>query len=148
VKTFTSEVLDAPVEWTGKVRAEMFLSSDAPDTDLIVRISDVYPDGRSMLIMDYVRRARYREGYEKEVFLEKDKVAKIAFDVGSLSLKFNKGHKIRVTIASTGAPFYELNPNTGEALGIDFPKNPRVARNAIHHEAGFQSKIIAPLILD
>ena len=146
VKTFTTEILDAPVEWTGKVQAEMFLSSDALDTDLIVRVSDVYPDGRSMLIIDYVRRLRYREGYEKEVFLEKGKVAKVAFDVGSLSMKFNKGHKIRVTIASTGAPFYEPNPNNGEPLTVDFPANAKIANNSIHHEIGFQSKIIAPLI--
>jgi hypothetical protein len=146
VKTFTTEILDAPVEWTGKVQAEMFLSSDALDTDLIVRVSDVYPDGRSMLIIDYIRRVRYREGYDKEVFLEKGKVAKVAFDVGSLSMKFNKGHKIRVTIASTGAPFYEPNPNTGEPLGVDFPTNAKIANNSIHHEIGFQSKIIAPLI--
>ncbi len=146
VKTFTTEVLDAPIEWTGKVQAEMFLSSDALDTDLIVRVSDVYPDGRSMLIIDYIRRLRYREGYEKEVFLEKGKVAKVAFDIGSLSIKFNKGHKIRVTISSTGAPFYEPNPNTGEPLGVDFPANAKVANNSIHHEAGFQSRIIAPLV--
>jgi len=69
----------------------MFLSSDAPDTDLIVRISDVYPDGRSMLIMDYVRRARYREGYEKEVFLEKDKVAKIDLRCWVLELEVQQG---------------------------------------------------------
>jgi hypothetical protein len=61
-------------------------------------------------------------------------------------MKFNKGHKIRVTIASTGAPFYEPNPNTGEPLGVDFPTNAKIANNSNHHEIGFQSKIIAPLI--
>ena len=50
VRTFTSEALAEPVEWTGKVRAELFVSSSAKDTDFIVRVSDVYPDGRSMLV--------------------------------------------------------------------------------------------------
>ena len=64
MRTFTSEPLAEPVEWTGKVRAELFVSSSARDTDFIVRVSDVYPDGRSILIIDYIRRARYREGYD------------------------------------------------------------------------------------
>jgi predicted acyl esterase len=145
VRTFTSDVLAAPVEWTGKVQAELFVSSSAPDTDFIVRISDVYPDGRSILLVDYVRRARYRDGYEKEVFMEPGKVYKVAFDVGWLSQVFNKGHRIRVSVASTGAPFYEPNPNTGEPLTIELPAKTLVAKNAVHHERGHASRIIAPL---
>ena len=56
--------LTEPVEWTGKVRAELFVSSTAPDTDFIVRVSDVYPDGRSILIIDYIRRARFRDSWD------------------------------------------------------------------------------------
>ncbi len=146
VRTFTSDILSSPAEWTGKVKAQMFISSDAKDTDLIVRISDVYPDGRSMLVIDYIRRLRYCEGYEKEVMMEKGKVTQVSFDVGSLSLVFNKGHRIRVTISSTGAPFYEPNPNTGNPITIEFPSDAKVAKNAIHHDVTFQSKIIVPLV--
>ena len=103
VRTFTSEALAEPVEWTGKVNAELFVTSTARDTDFIVRVSDVYPDGRSMLLIDYVRRARYREGFDREVFIEPGKVYKVAFQVGWLSQVFNRGHRIRVTVASTGA---------------------------------------------
>jgi hypothetical protein len=60
VRTFTTEPLAAPVEWTGKVRADLWVASTARDTDFIVRVSDVYPDGRSILIMDYIRRALSR----------------------------------------------------------------------------------------
>ena len=110
MRTFTTDALTKPVEWTGKVRAELFVSSTAKDTDFIVRVSDVYPDGRSILLMDYPSRARYRDGFEKEVLLEPGKVYKVAFDVGWMSQVFNSGHRIRVTVASTGAPFYEPNP--------------------------------------
>src|SRR5262249_56135830 len=114
VRTLPTPPLEHPVEWTGKVQAELFVSSSAPDSDFIVRVSDVHPDGRSILIADYVRRARYREGYGKEVLMEPDKIYKVAFDVGWMSQAFNRGHRVRVTIASTGAPFYEPNPNTAE----------------------------------
>ena len=145
VRTFTTEVLTEPVEWTGDVHAELFVSSDAPDTDFIVRISDVYPDGRSILIADYVRRARYRDGFSREVFMKQGDVYKVAFHVGWMSQIFNRGHKIRVTVASTGAPFYEPNPNTGEPLTIDFPADARVAKNAVHVNAKHASRVIAPV---
>lgn len=146
VLTFTTEELTTPVEWTGKVTAEMFLSSDAPDTDLIVRICDVYPDGRSILIMDYVRRVRYREGYDKEVFLTPGEVVPVTFDVGWLSQCFNRGHRIRVTVASTGAPFFEPNPNTGAPLTIDAPASTQVATNRLQLHSGAASRILAPVI--
>ena len=148
VRTFTTDVLAAPVEWTGKVKAELYVSSDAKDTEFIVRVSDVYPDGRSILIVDYVRRARYRDGWEKEVFMETGKIYKVAFDVGSLSQIFNKGHRIRVTVASTGAPFFEPNPNTGEPLGLEplTEKNTVVAKNTVYLNKEHASRVIAPVI--
>ena len=146
VLTFTTEVLTQPVEWTGKVQADLWITSDAKDTDVIVRVSDVYPDGRSILIMDYERRARYREGYDRELLLTPGKAANIRFDVGWLSQIFNAGHRIRITVASTGAPFYESNPNTGEPLTIDFPKNAVVAKNGLQVNQRLTSRIIAPVI--
>ena len=145
VRTFTTDVLTEPVEWTGKVRAELFVTSSARDTDFIVRVSDVYPDGRSMLIADYVRRARYRDGFDKEVFMQPESVYKVAFHVGWMSQLFNAGHRIRVTVTSTGAPFYEPNPNTGEPLTIEFPEKTVVARNSVRHDANHASRVIAPV---
>lgn len=145
VRTFTTAPLAAPVEWTGKVRAELWVSSSARDTDVIVRVGDVYPDGRSILLVDYVRRLRYREGYEKEVLLEPGTVCPVAFDVGWLSQVFNAGHRIRVTVAGTGAPFYEPNPNTGEPLTPDPPAKTVVARSAVHHDAAHPSRLVAPV---
>jgi predicted acyl esterase len=145
VRTFTTEPLEAPVEWTGRAKVELKLSSTAPDTDMLVRISDVYPDGRSILIVDYPLRARYRAGFEKEVFMKQGEVYTLKWDIGWLSQIFNKGHRIRVTVASTGSPFYEPNPQTGKPLTIEFPKDARSATNTIHHSKVHASRIIAPV---
>ena len=144
VRTFTTAELPAPVEWTGLIKAELYFSSDAKDTDFIVRVSDVYPDGRSILICDYLRRARYREGYEIEAFLELGKIYKVAFDVGWISQIFNQGHRIRVTVASTGAPFYEPNPNTGEPLWQH--THTRVAHNTVYLDAERPSHVVLPVV--
>jgi predicted acyl esterase len=145
VRTFTTEPLAEPVEWTGRVKVELHIASTARDTDFIVRVSDVYPDGRSMLLMDYPRRARYRDGFEKEKLLKPGEPTRIAFDLGWTSIIFNQGHRIRVTIASTGAPLYEPNPQTGDPQTIEFPANAVTATNTVFHEAKHASRILAPV---
>ena len=145
VQTFTTKPLTEPVEWTGRIKAEIYLSSTAVDTDLIVRVSDVYPDGRSILLVDYPWRVRYRNGFETEELMTPGQVCKVAFPVGWVSQIFNAGHRIRVTIASTGAPLYEPNPQTGRPLTIEFPRDAVTATNTIHHERANASRIIAPI---
>lgn len=144
VRTWTTEPLSKPVEWTGAVHAELWLSSTAPDTDVLVRVSDVYPDGRSLLVMDYPLRARYREGFEKQVPLTPGEPAKLAWRLGWTSLIFNKGHRIRVTVASTGAPLYEPNSQTGGAQTRDWLQDARAATNTVWHDAARPSRLIVP----
>src|SRR5690606_11981729 len=110
VITFTTPALQQPVEWTGQVHTELYVTSSAPDTDFIVKVCGVYPDGRSIALISSVLRAKYRDGFEKQNPLQQGKVAKLRFDIGWLSQIFNTGHRIRVTVSSTGAPYYEPNP--------------------------------------
>ena len=145
VRAWTTGPLRAPVEWTGEVTAELFISSTARDTDFIVRVSDVYPDGRSILLMDYPLRARYREGFDKQVPLKPGEVAKLPMHLGFTSLIFHRGHRIRVTIASTGAPLYEPNNQTGGPQTIDWMKDTVKAINTVWHDQTHASRIIAPV---
>ena len=56
-----------------------------------------------------------------------------------------RGHRIRITIASTGAPFYEANPNTDGPLTIEPPTKTQVARNTVQHHRKYASRIVAPV---
>jgi predicted acyl esterase len=76
------------------------------------------------------------------------KVHKVAFPVGWMSQIFNRGHRIRITVASTGAPLYEPNPQTGKPLTIEFPDDALVATNTIYHSNIHASRIIAPVALE
>jgi len=146
VRTWTTEPLAAPLEWTGEVRAEIFASSTARDTDFLLRISDVYPDGRSLLLMDYPIRARYREGFDHQVLLTPGQPVKLAWHVGWTSIVFNRGHCIRVTLASTGAPLYEPNNQTGGPQTHEWLTTSVPAINTIWHDTAHPSRIIVPLI--
>jgi predicted acyl esterase len=141
VVTFTTPPLSAPVEWTGRVHADLHFSSSAPDTDIVVRVSDVHPDGRSILIVDYPWRLRYREGFDHEAFLEPGTVHRVTFPVGWMSQVFRAGHRIRVTVAGSGAPLYEPNPQTGAPQAAEAPTEARKAVHTLHHSAAHPSRI-------
>lgn len=143
VLLFTSEVLEAPIEVTGRIKAKLFVSSDCPDTDFTVKLTDVYPDGRSMLVTDGIIRARFRESFETEKFLEPDEVVEVSVDLWSTSLVFNRGHRIRVAVSSSNAPRFDPNPNTGHAFRAD--KEKRIAKNTLYFSDKYPTQIVLPI---
>ena len=143
VLLFTTDELKEPVEVTGRITAKLFVSSDCPDTDFTVKLCDVYPDGRSMLVTDGILRARYHKSFEKESFLEPGEVYELNVDLWSTSLVFNKGHRIRVAVSSSNSPRFEANPNTGKPFRAD--KETRVAKNTLHLSAKHPSHIVLPV---
>ena len=146
VRTWTTDPLAEPVEWTGEVSAEVWLSSTAPDTDLILRLSDVYADGRSIVLMEYPIRARYRNGWDRQDLLEPGTPALLTWHIGWTSIVFNRGHRIRATLCSTAAPYFEPNNQTGGPQTADWLKDARPADNTIHHDAAHLSCLIAPVV--
>jgi hypothetical protein len=144
VLKFQSPVLDAPVEVTGPVTVELWAESDCPDTDWTTKLVDVYPDGTERLVLDSALRARFREGFDKEVFMKKGEVYKFKIDLWSTSLIFNKGHRIAVHISSSNDPKFDPNPNTGKPMRAD--GETRLATNTIHHSKAYTSRILLPVV--
>lgn len=144
VLVFSTEVLKEPIEVTGRLLATLYVASDCPDTDFTVKLSDVYPDGRSMLVSDGILRARYHKSFSEPELLEPGRIYEITVDVASTSLIFNKGHRIRVAVSSSNNPRFDANPNTGKHSWEE--KNPRVATNTIHLSADRPSHITLPVV--
>ena len=145
VRVWNTEPLSAPLEVTGEIEAEVWVRSTVSDTDFILRVSDVYPDGRSMLLMDYPLRARYREGFDRQVLLAPGVPARLRWHIGWTSLVLNQGHRLRVAITSTGAPLYEPNSQTGGPQTRDWLKETKVGTHTILHEKDHPSRLLLPL---
>ena len=141
---FETPALTQPVEVTGRVYVDLWVETDAPDTDFVAKLVDVYPDGYEALVLDAPLRLRYREGLDREVFMKPGEVVKIRLDLWSTSLVFNKGHKIAVHVTSSNDPRFDPNPNTGKRLRQD--DETRVAVNRVHHDAAHPSRILLPLV--
>lgn len=144
VLKFATPVLQSPVEVTGRVTVELWAESDAPDTDFMAKLVDVYPDGSERLVLDSTLRARFREGFDHEVFMKKGEVYKFKIDLWSTSLIFNKGHRIAIHVSSSNDPRFDPNPNTGKPLRAD--KQTQVATNSIHHDRVHPSRALLPVV--
>lgn len=144
VLVFTSAPLPEPLEVTGRVRAQLWVASDAPDTDFFVRVCDVYPDGRSFNLCEGMRRARFRGGPGEERLLEPGKPVPLEIDVWSTSVIFNRGHRIRVHVTSSSAPGFDPNPNTGAPFRSG--SEVRVARNQVFVDAARPSFVTLPVV--
>ncbi len=146
VVVYSTVPLDEPLEITGDLRAEIWITTDVPDTDIAVRVTDVYPDGRSMLVVDSIMRARYRNSpdFTTEELLELGEPALLSFDLGPTSIILNAGHRLRVVISSANAPRFAPNPNTG-ALFLAEGETGQVAHTTILHDEAFPSAIILPV---
>ena len=144
VLVFTSDVLTEPYEATGPIIARLFTSSDCPDTDFTVKLSDVYPDGRSMLITDGILRMRNRNGVDHWEFMQPGEIYEVEVDIWSTSYIWNTGHKIRVAVSSSNYPRFLANPNTKDSINNNSTYN--IAHNTIYLDSEHQSCIIFPEI--
>ena len=144
ILVYTSEALAEGVEITGFIESTLFVSSTGLDTDVTIKLIDVYPDGKAYNLDETIQRLRYRDGYDKEVFMEKNKVYKVDLTPMVTSNYFPAGHKIRIEVSSSNFPRFDRNLNTGgnnydESKGI-------VVENKIHHSKQYPSVIKLPFI--
>jgi putative CocE/NonD family hydrolase len=141
--TFTSATLDADLEVTGPVVAKLFISSSAVDTDFVVRLTDVLPDGRSMLVCDGIQRARYRESSYQPSLLEPGKVYELTVDLWATSHLFRRGHRIRAVVNSSSFPRFDVNPGTGESAATATASV--IAENCVYLDRQRPSHLVLPV---
>jgi uncharacterized protein len=144
ILVYTSEPFEEGMEISGFIESKLYLSSDVKDTDLTIKIIDVYPDGRAYNLDETIQRVRYREGYEKEVFMEEGNVYEVNLTPMSTSNYFQPGHRVRIEVSSSNFPRFDRNLNTGgnnydETEGV-------VATNKIHHSEEYPSSISLPVV--
>ena len=144
VLVYSTDKLKNGFEVTGFINSTIYLSSDVKDTDITLKFIDVYPDGRAFNIDETIQRVRYRDGYDKEVMMEKNSVYKVDLTPMSTSYYFKKGHQIRVEVSSSNFPRFARNLNTG---GNNYDESiSLIANNKIHHSKKYPSLITLPIV--
>ena len=146
VAVFTTEPLSEPLPVVGPVRCVLWLVPDTADLDLAVRLTDVYPDGRSMLVLDGVQRARMRCGDDRECLLSPGVPVELTVELWSTAIVFNAGHRIRIAVSGSNWPRFELNPNDGGDLNL--PASPVVAHPVLRFGPDEPSRLELPVLIE
>ncbi len=146
VLVYTSDFLEKPIAIAGPVKMKLHAATDGPDTDWMIKLVDVHPNGFAMPISEGILRAKFREGLDKMKLLTPDQVYEYEIELTGTANVFKPGHRIRVDITSSNFPQFDRNPNTGEPLGSS--TKTRVARQTIHHGGPRASQIILPVVRD
>jgi predicted acyl esterase len=132
VVVFTSDALTSAGATVGRIHADVWIQTALPDVDVVVRMTDVYPDGRSMLMAEGIQRARYRNGGACPQPLVRNARTRVRVDLGSTALVIKAGHKVRVIVSASAGPNeagvpdfparggYSVNPQNGQEY-IGFP---------------------------
>ena len=143
--TYTSEPLTREIVVAGPTKAVLYGLSSAPDTDWIVRLCDVHPEGYSRNVADGILRARYRESLREPKLLTPGKIEKYEVDMWAASNAFRPGHRIRITVTSSCFPRFDRNLNTGaenmalEAVG-------QKAINTVFHDSLRPTHVLLPVV--
>lgn len=149
VVVFQTEPLQEDMEVIGPIRVKLYASTDRLDTDFTAKLVDVYPPsedfptGFDLILTDAIVRGRYRATSDHEVLLEPGRVYEFTIDPFPTANVFKKGHRIRVDISSSNYPRFDVNPNTGEPLGLN--RRMLDATNTIWHDSERPSHIVLPI---
>jgi len=150
VLVFRTQPLEQELEVTGTVTARLYVSSSAPDTDFTLKLIDEYPPsedyprGFAMNITHGIRRCRYRSARDKAELMVSDQICAIEITCYPTSNRFQRGHRIRLDIASSNYPHFDINTNTGDPFGTS--QRLAVADNRVYHDRDHPSHVVLPLI--
>lgn len=142
VLCYTTKPLTEDIVITGDMQVQLYISSDVPDTDFMVRVTDVDEKGRSIKLADGFLSARYHNGFEKSEFLEPGQIVGLNIITTKISNCFRKGHRIRFTVTSGAKNFVFPNSNTREGYNST---ETVIANNCVHHGGAYASRILVRL---
>jgi putative CocE/NonD family hydrolase len=144
---YESEPLTKALEVIGYPECELFAATDAADTDFIVKLVDVAPDGMARDLSTGIIRARYRDGVDRPPRdLKPAEVTKYAIRMKPTAVEFQPGHRIRVQVTSSDFPSYDRNHNTG--VNQNFDAELVTARQTIYHGGAKASCVVLPVIAE
>jgi putative CocE/NonD family hydrolase len=147
VLCFETAPLPEDLRVLGAVRAEMFLSTDAPDADLWLKLYDVAPEGTAFNVTSHgseVVRGSFREGGPQRRALAPDEVYRLRFESLVTGNLFRRGHRARIVLAGSFAPHFSRNLQTGESEVVSAVSRPATLR--IHHDADHPSRLELPVV--
>jgi uncharacterized protein len=150
VLSFATAPLAADFEIAGPIQLRVWVSSDAPDADIHAKLVDVrppnddYPHGFAMNLSEGLLRLRYRDSWERPRSMAPGEVYAVTVELFPTANFFRRGHRLRLDLAGSNFPHFDVNPNSGEPEGS--AEHPRSATNQIFVGGLRASHLILPVM--
>ena len=145
VLVYQTPPLEEAIEVTGVPVVTLFAASTAPDTDFIVKLVDVHPDGFAQQVCYGIVRARFRNGLDgPPELMTPGEVYELRIELLPTSNLFKAGHRMRVDVSSSDFPNFDRNHNTGKEDWADAEL--RTATQSVLHDGAHPSRITLPVI--
>ena len=115
---FETPVLTGDLTVTGDVKADLFAATTGTDTDWIVKLIDVYPDGTAvdagyqLMVAEEILRGRYRKSFTEPEPVKPGDIVEYKWSLHGVDHTFLKGHRLMVEVQSSWFPLYDRNPQT------------------------------------
>ena len=136
VAVFTGPPLTEPVTVLGPVRLRAWVSADAVDAHLHAALTEVLPDGTSVLLTDGVLRLSARRGTDRRDPLTPGEAVEVEVDMWATGVHVPAGHRLRLDLAGSCWPRYDVaDPAGGAPVEI-----------IVHHDAARPSALLLPLV--
>ena len=144
ILVYQTDPVEEPVEVTGPITVHLWAASSARDTDFVVKLLDVWPEGFVQELCYGIVRARYRESFASPSLIEQGRTYEYTIRVNPTGNLFRRGHRIRLDVSSSDFPNFDRNHNTG---GDDYAESTLVtARQTIYHDRQRPSRVVLPVI--
>jgi putative CocE/NonD family hydrolase len=140
VLVYTSDPLSQPLETVGAVKVIAHVSTSVADTDIMAKLVDVHPDDFAQRLCDGMVRLRYRDGFDREQPVTPGKVYEVEIALWDTCVRLPAGHRLRVEIASSAFPKYDVNLGTGGDRVTETSGVP--ATNRLWHTPARPSRLI------
>jgi hypothetical protein len=150
VLTLTTPPLTEPLEIAGPVELRLWVAADGADADIHAKLIDQHPptgddpDGFAMNLCEGVLRLRYRDSWERPTPLVPGTVYAVTVSLFPVANLFVPGHRLRLDIAGSNFPHFDVNPNSGAAEGS--MAGARIAHTRVFADRARPSHLLLPVI--
>ncbi len=148
VLTYESEPLDSDVTIAGPVAPTLHVSTSGTDSDFVVKLIDVYPDGYpnpdpnpsgvkmggyEQLVRGEPFRGKFRHSFEHPEPFTPGQSDAIHFAMPDINHCFRRGHRIMVQVQSSWFPLVDRNPQTFTNIPTAKPSDFKKATERVYH---------------
>jgi putative CocE/NonD family hydrolase len=143
---YHSPLLTADTDIAGFFKLSAWISLDQPDTDIMVSVFEIKPDGSSVFLASDSLRARYRHGLREAQLARPGEVERYDFNRFTfVARRLAKGSRLRLAIGPMNSMYAEKNYNTGGTVSAESGKDARKVTVTLYHDRAHPSALSLPI---